>query len=68
MIDIINKLLAGDTLKYLLVALVVLNAGLSAVSSALELVGKAALTPAWLKPVVEVMKKIVDFLSANIKH
>jgi len=68
MLDIINKLLAGDTFKYIVVALIVVNAALSAVSSALEVVGKSDKTPAWIKSVSEVLKKIVDFLSANIKH
>lgn len=68
MMDFINKLLEGDTLKFVIAALVVINAALSAVSVALEKVGKSALVPAWIKPVVVFVQKVIDFASANIKH
>ena len=68
MLDIISKLMSGDTAKWLLLAVVVINAILSSLSVGLELIGKSEKAPAWLKKAAEISKKIVDFLSANIPH
>lgn len=64
----LDKLLQGDVVKWVLVAMIVINAALSAVAGALEVVGKSEKMPAWVKKAAEILKKVVDILSANIPH
>jgi hypothetical protein len=64
----LDKILQGDLVKWVLVAMIVVNAALSAVSGALDVVGKSDKLPAWVKKVAEVLKKVIDIISANVKH
>jgi hypothetical protein len=68
MMEWISKLLNGESLKWLLFAVMMVNAMLSAVAVGLEAIGKAEKLPGWVKSVAAVVKKILDFLSANIQH
>ncbi len=68
MLEIIQKLLSSDSIKWLLLAVVVINAILSAISTGLALIGKSEKAPSWLSKAADIAKKIVDFLSANLPH
>lgn len=64
----LNNILKGDVIQWVLVAMIVVNAALSAVAGALEVVGKSEKLPVWVKKAAEILKKVVDILSANVAH
>lgn len=66
--EFIEKLLKSDIIQWILVAMIVINAGLSAVAGALEVVGKSDKMPSWVKSVAAVLKKVIDIISANMAH
>ena len=68
MMDIIGKIISGDNLKWLLLAVIIINAALSGLAQGLEIIGKSDKLPKWVASAAAVLKKIVDFLSANIPH
>ena len=66
--EIIKKLLAGDIVQYIFLGVLILNAILSALSSGLVAIGKSEKVPVWVNNLAIILKKVIDFLSANLAH
>lgn len=66
--EFLSKFFSGDNASWLLFAVIMINAMLSAVSVGLEAIGKIEMLPSWVKSVAAIVKKILDFLSANQAH
>ena len=68
MLEIINKLLQGEVIQYVLVGLIVCNAILSSLAQGLALIGKSQKLPVWVYTIALGLRKVIDFVSGNIAH
>jgi hypothetical protein len=66
--EFLQKLLQGNAVEVLLVALIVINAALSGLSKAFEAIGKSDKVPSWAATAAKIAQKLVDLISANRAH